>query len=68
MYRKIEKALHEVYGDEVNVTEASFRWLCHHSKLDGSHGDGVIIGAFSIEHFKRNENEILLRQGLATFQ
>ena len=58
---KLKKGLHEVYGDEVNVTEASFRWLCHHSKLDGSYGDGVIIGISSIEHF--NENMCYIGKG-----
>ena len=51
---KIEKVLKETYGNSVSITEASLRWLYHHSKLNGSCGDGVILGASSMQHFNSN--------------
>ncbi|KAG4217248.1 hypothetical protein PC116_g34271, partial [Phytophthora cactorum] len=35
-------ALCKTHG--VDITEASMRWVLHHSILDGEKGDGVIIG------------------------
>jgi len=51
---KIEIVLNEVYKGMVNITEASLRWLFHHSRLNGSHGDGIILGASKMEHFHFN--------------
>ena len=51
---KLIAVLNEVYEDKVNITEASLRWLYHHSKLDGLFGDGVILGASSMEYFDFN--------------
>lgn len=51
---KIQTTLNEVYGDEVKITEAVIRWLYHHSALDGSKGDGVIIGSSNIHHLEEN--------------
>jgi len=35
-------------------TSAALRWLYAHSKLSGDHGDGVILGASSVDHLKLN--------------
>lgn len=37
-------------------TEAgcALRWLLHHSKLKGGHGDAVIVGASSVHHLEAN--------------
>jgi len=51
---KIQTTLNEVYGDEVKITEAVIRWLYHHSSLDGSLGDGVIIGCSNVKHMEEN--------------
>ena len=51
---KLKAVLNEVYEDKVNITEASLRWLYHHSKLDSLFGDGVILGASSMEYFDFN--------------
>ena len=51
---KIKSVLNEVYGKKVDITEASLRWMYHHSKLDGSCGDAVILGCSSYEHYKYN--------------
>lgn len=32
----------------------SYRWVVHNSALDGSLGDGIIIGASTIEQWKEN--------------
>ena len=51
---KIQKVLNDVYGNEVSITEASLRWMYHHSQLDGSCGDGVLLGASSMKYFNIN--------------
>jgi aflatoxin B1 aldehyde reductase len=43
---------------ELNMIEASFRWLAHHSMLDAEMGDAIIIGASNLKQ---------LQQNLATF-
>ncbi|CAF1049522.1 unnamed protein product [Adineta steineri] len=42
--------------EKYNLTllETAFRWLVHHSKLHAFDGDGIIIGASSIEQLKSN--------------
>jgi len=34
--------------------DAALRWLVHHSALDGSYGDGIILGASSVRHLQAN--------------
>jgi len=51
---EIQKSLNEVYGDKVSLTEASLRWIYHHSILDGQFGDGVILGASSTKQLVEN--------------
>ena len=51
---KIDKVLHKVYGDKVSITEASLRWIFHHSKLNSVYGDGVILGASNMQHLDIN--------------
>jgi aflatoxin B1 aldehyde reductase len=51
----VQKALTEVYGpNAVSMTEASLRWLMHHSQLNGERGDAVIVGASSVRHMDEN--------------
>ena len=38
----------------IDPAEAAYRWLIHHSKLDSSLGDGILIGASSIEQMNKN--------------
>ncbi|KAI6657708.1 Aflatoxin B1 aldehyde reductase member 4-like [Oopsacas minuta] len=44
------------YGANHGVTllEASLRWMLHHSLLAGEYGDGLILGASSLEQTKEN--------------
>ena len=49
---KIKQVLKEVYGNNVSIAEASLRWIYNHSQLDGAYGDGVVIGASSMDQFK----------------
>lgn len=44
--------------NEILPAEAAYRWLIHHSHLDGRLGDGVIIGASSISQLDKNLNNI----------
>ena len=36
------------------LTDASLRWLLHHSALQGEQGDGLILGASNVEHVEKN--------------
>ncbi len=38
----------------VSPIAAALRWLVHHSQLDGSAGDGIILGASSERHLREN--------------
>lgn len=38
----------------VDMAEAALRWLIHHSSLNASYGDMVIIGASRMEHLDSN--------------
>ena len=49
---KIKQVLKEVYGNNVSIAEASLRWIYNHSQLDGAYGDGVVIGASSMDQFR----------------
>lgn len=39
---------------EINITEATYRWLAYHSMLSPSRGDGIIIGASSKAQLIKN--------------
>ena len=47
----------------IKPVEAAFRWLVHHSLLDASKGDGIIIGASSMAQFQQNV-EIVQQEAL----
>ena len=38
----------------VSMTEAALIWLMHHSALNGTNGDGVILGVSKLEQLKEN--------------
>ncbi|KAJ3030848.1 UNVERIFIED_CONTAM: hypothetical protein HDU68_007623 [Siphonaria sp. JEL0065] len=38
----------------ITLVNAAHRWIFHHSKIDQSKGDGVIIGVSSVKHAKEN--------------
>lgn len=41
-------------AEGVALAEASIRWLAHHSSLDESRDDGVIVGASKLSHLGQN--------------
>lgn len=47
---------------KIKPVEAAFRWLMHHSLLDASAGDGIIVGASSMVQFEQNLDAI--KQGM----
>ena len=53
-YTTVEMLLEACEKESISLTEASLRWCMHHSKLSAAHGDGIIIGASSLEHFYAN--------------
>lgn len=38
----------------IALSNASLRWLIHHSQLSASKGDAVIIGASKLSHYQSN--------------
>lgn len=38
----------------ITTTEGSFRWLLHGSALQPDHGDGLLVGASTVQHLKEN--------------
>lgn len=42
----------------INIVEATYRWLAFHSMLNGMRGDSIIIGASRLEQLKQNMNTI----------
>ncbi|CAF2728776.1 unnamed protein product [Rotaria sp. Silwood2] len=72
LYR--DRYFNDVYLDAINnlipvienhgltITETAFRWLVHHSKLRPFDGDGIIIGASSVEQLESNLKD--LQKGL----
>lgn len=46
---------HEIAQAEgISAVEMAYRWVVHNSTLDGSLGDGVVIGASTTEQWKEN--------------
>ena len=40
--------------EDVSIPEAAFRWIYHHSKLEGEKGDSVVLGASRMEQLEMN--------------
>jgi len=41
---------------EISLTDATFRWMMHHSQLKAEYGDKIIIGGSSLAQFEQNFN------------
>ena len=41
-------------AEHIPMVEAAYRWLCNHSKLDASKGDGILLGASKIAQMDQN--------------
>ncbi|XP_043852042.1 aflatoxin B1 aldehyde reductase member 2-like [Dromiciops gliroides] len=51
----VEKALAASYGANApSMTCAALRWMYHHSQLQGSRGDAVILGMSRLEQLQQN--------------
>ncbi|XP_004850495.1 aflatoxin B1 aldehyde reductase member 2 [Heterocephalus glaber] len=51
----VEKALQAAYGTSApSMTSAALRWIYHHSQLQGTRGDAVILGMSSLEQLQQN--------------
>ncbi|XP_022790633.1 aflatoxin B1 aldehyde reductase member 2-like [Stylophora pistillata] len=52
---KFRTTLDRIYGEgKVSLVDASLRWMYHHSMMDGTYGDAVIVGASSVKHLEEN--------------
>ncbi|XP_060235164.1 aflatoxin B1 aldehyde reductase member 3 isoform X1 [Meriones unguiculatus] len=51
----VEKALKSTYGTSApSMTSAALRWMYHHSQLQGTRGDAVILGMSSLAQLEQN--------------
>lgn len=48
---KIRNACEE---EDIPMAEAAYRWLCNHSKMDSTKGDGILLGASKISQMEQN--------------
>ena len=48
-------------GGPIAVQDAAHRWLMHHSLLDASHGDAVILGASTVKQFRMCKSCLQIR-------
>ncbi|KAF8215724.1 Aldo keto reductase [Mycena galopus ATCC 62051] len=39
----------------LSLPQVTFRWLQHHSKLEGPKGDAIVIGAFTLERLQQTQ-------------
>ena len=51
----------------LTMTDASLKWLKYHSCLDPTKGDGIILGASSIQHFRTNWKSLMTDDDGETF-
>ena len=40
--------------EQIPMAEAAYRWLCFHSLLDSSKGDGILLGASHLNQMSQN--------------
>lgn len=53
-FKAVEILKNACEKENIELADASIRWLFHHSFLVASRGDGVIIGASSMDHLVKN--------------
>ncbi|CAK7236133.1 hypothetical protein SCUCBS95973_009504 [Sporothrix curviconia] len=41
-------------AEGVSAAELAYRWVAHHSILSAAHGDALLVGASSLEHFSKS--------------
>lgn len=41
-------------AEGIPMVEAAYRWLCNHSKMDATKGDGILLGASKITQMEQN--------------
>ena len=46
------------------MVDAAFRWLKYHSSLDATKGDGITLGASSMNHLEENVEACLKTEKL----
>ncbi|NLW53344.1 MAG: aldo/keto reductase, partial [Clostridiaceae bacterium] len=53
-FHSIEKIKQVCAEHDINIVEASYRWLAFHSMLNMKRGDGIIVGASNLKHLQQN--------------
>jgi len=51
--------------NQITLADTAFSWLINHSKLDPKYGDGIIIGASSIQQLEANLNSCIIAKPLS---
>ena len=41
-------------AENISMAEAAYRWLVHHSALDGAKGDRIVIGSSRVNQLETN--------------
>ena len=54
----VEKALQVAAKHDIKGHAAALRWTAHHSILKAEYGDGVVIGASSLDQLESNLSTI----------
>lgn len=50
----VEEIRKACQADGIHMAEAAYRWLCNHSCLDASKGDGILLGASRLSQMEQN--------------
>jgi aflatoxin B1 aldehyde reductase len=54
-YLEALRGLHDTCAQlGLDPVSVALRWLVHHSRLSGTTGDGIIVGASSVAHLQQN--------------
>lgn len=53
-FEAVDKIRQTCESESIHMAEAAYRWLCHHSMLDASNGDGILLGASRISQMEEN--------------
>ncbi len=54
MFEAVQLLVDVCRENDIQPVDAALRWLAHHSTLDASYGDGIIIGASKMHHLDQN--------------
>jgi len=54
LFKALESLANKCWEEGISPVSAAFRWLAFHSAIDPSKGDGIILGATSVDQLEQN--------------